>query len=132
MPPFGAFPPFGLSTPNFSPMNSFASSTTTGFHPPPSAPSLLSNDPTNSTATDVWSNGLSNTNMNIDYNEYVKQLGLFMNAFSEQPQKLETDKSKSKRFIFNINYHYQIKRVFFSLSRFTNDKIFKIKTNKFY
>jgi hypothetical protein len=98
MPPFGTFPPFGLPTPNFSPLNSFASSTTTGF-PPPSTPSLLSNDPTNPTTADVWSNGLSTANTNIDYNEYAKQLGFLMNAFSEQPQQLEIDKSKSKRFI---------------------------------
>ncbi|CAF3377823.1 unnamed protein product [Rotaria sp. Silwood1] len=95
---FGAFPPFGLPTPNFSPLNSFTSSTTTttpGFPPPLPPTPLISNDPTNSTtttATDLWSNGLSTANMNIDYNEYAKQLGLLMNAFSKQP---ETDKSKT-------------------------------------
>ncbi|CAF2391370.1 unnamed protein product [Rotaria sp. Silwood2] len=94
---FGAFPPFGLPTPNFSPLNSFTSSTSTttpGFPPPLPPPPLLSNDSTNSTATttDIWSNGLSTANMNIDYNEYAKQLGLLMNAFSKQP---ETDKSKT-------------------------------------
>ena len=100
MPPFGSFSPFGLPTPNFSSLNSFASSTTTGFPPPPPPPSLLSNDPTNSTTADVWSNGLSTANPNIDYNEYAKQLGFLMNAFSEQPQQSENDKSKSKRFLF--------------------------------
>jgi len=95
MPPFGAFPPFGLPTPNFSSLNSFASSTTTGF-PPPAASSLHSND---LPSTDAWSNGLSTTNTNIDYNEYAKQLGLFMNAFNEQPKQSEIDKSKCKRLI---------------------------------
>jgi hypothetical protein len=73
-----------LPAPNFPPLNSFASSSTTAFPP---APSLLSNDSTN-----PWSNG-SSTNPNpIDYNEYAKQLGFLMNAFTEQ----ETDKLKTK------------------------------------
>ncbi|CAF2792120.1 unnamed protein product [Rotaria sp. Silwood2] len=98
--PFGAFPTFGLPTPNFPPLNSFASSPTTAFPPPPS---LLSNDSTNpSTSTDVWSNGLSTTNSSIDYNEYAKQLGFLMNAFTEQQQQQqqqEIDKTKgTKRF----------------------------------
>jgi hypothetical protein len=99
IPPFGAFSSFGLPTPNFSSLNSFTSPTTAGFPPPP-VPSLLSNDSTNSPTTDIWSNGLSTTNTNIDYNEYAKQFGLLMNAFSEQPQQSESDKSKSKRFTF--------------------------------
>ncbi len=75
-------------------MNSFTSSSTTAF-----PPSLLSNDSTNpSTSTDVWSNGLSTANNPIDYNEYAKQLGFFMNAFTEQKQQ-ETDKTKNKNFI---------------------------------
>ncbi|CAF0885829.1 unnamed protein product [Rotaria sp. Silwood1] len=97
--PFGAFPTFGLPTPNFSPLNSFASSSTTAFPPPPS---LLSNDSTNpSTSTDIWSNGLSTTNNPIDYNEYAKQLGFLMNAFTEQQQQQqqqqqqEADKTKA-------------------------------------
>jgi hypothetical protein len=106
IPPFGAFPPFGLPTTNFSPLNSFASSTTTGYPPPPLPPSLLSNDLTNPTTADVWSNGLSTTNTNIDYNEYTKQFGLLMNAFSEQPQSSEIDKSKSKKFIFIQTIYY--------------------------
>ena len=75
-------------------VNSFASSTTTGFPPP----SLLSNDSINpTTTTDVWSNGLSTANPSVDYNEYIKQLGFLMNAFSEQKQQSsETDRSKSK------------------------------------
>ncbi len=97
---FPSMSPFGLPTPNFSSLNSFAPSTTTGFPPPPPAPLLLSNDPTNSTTADLWSNGLSTANTNIDYNEYAKQLGLLMNAFREQPQQSEADKSKSKRLIF--------------------------------
>ena len=83
--PFGAFPAFGLPAPNFPPLNSFATSPTTAFPP---VPSLLSNDSTN-----PWSNGSSTTTPNpIDYNEYAKQLGFLMNAFTEQ----ETDKPKSK------------------------------------
>jgi hypothetical protein len=76
-------------------LNSFASSSTTAF-PHPS--SLLSNDSTNpSTSTDLWSNGLSTANNSIDYNEYAKQLGFLMNAFTEQQQPpQEIDKSKSK------------------------------------
>ncbi len=89
-----------MPTPNFSPLNNFASSTTAGFPPSPSAPSLLSNAPTNSTTADVWSNGLSTTNTNMDYNEYAKQLGLFMNAFTEQPKPSENEKSKSKRVFY--------------------------------
>jgi hypothetical protein len=85
--PFGAFPGFGLPAPNFPPLNSFASSSTTAFPPPPS---LLSNDSTN-----PWSNGSSATTNPIDYNEYAKQLGFLMNAFTEQ----ETDKSKTKNTI---------------------------------
>jgi hypothetical protein len=102
MPPFGAFPSFGLSTPNFPSLNSFGSSTTTGFPPPP--PPLLSNDSSNPTATtDVWSNGLSLANTNVDYNEYAKQLGFLMNVFSEQQQLLETDKTKgSKHSVFRL------------------------------
>jgi hypothetical protein len=74
-------------------LNSFASSSTTAF---PHAPSLLSNDSTNpSTSTDLWSNGLSTANNSIDYNEYAKQLGFLMNAFTEQ-QPQEIDKSKTK------------------------------------
>ncbi|CAF0939581.1 unnamed protein product [Adineta steineri] len=95
MPPFGSFPPFGLPTSNFPSMNSFASSTTANFPPPP-LPSLLSNDSTNSITSDMWSNGLAAANTNIDYNEYAKQLGLLMNAFNEQSQlKPEVEKSKS-------------------------------------
>jgi len=85
--PFGAFPGFGLPTPNFPPLT-------------PTAPSLLSNDSTNpSTSTDIWSNGLANAAANpLDYNEYAKQLGFFMNAFNEQQQQQQetTDKSKTK------------------------------------
>lgn len=98
MPPFGAFPPFGLPAPNFPSMNSFASSASNAFPPPPS--SLLSTDPTNPAATaDLWSNGLSAGNSPLDYNEYAKQLGFLMNAFTEQQQQQqqhlqETDKSK--------------------------------------
>lgn len=80
--PFGAFPGFGLPTPNFPPLNSFASSSATAFPPPHT--SLLPND-----ATNPWSNGSANP---LDYNEYAKQLGLLMNAFTEQ----DTEKSKSK------------------------------------
>jgi len=79
-------------------LNSFASSSTTAFpHHPPPPPSLLSNDSTNP-STDVWSNGLSTTNNSIDYNEYAKQLGFLMNAFTEQQQQQsqEPDKSKNK------------------------------------
>ncbi|CAF1085093.1 unnamed protein product [Rotaria sordida] len=95
--PFGAFPTFGLPTPNFPPLNSFGSSSTTAFLP---SSSLLSNDSTNpSTSTDLWSNGLSTTNNPIDYNEYAKQLGFLMNAFTEQQQQQqqqqETDKTKA-------------------------------------
>jgi hypothetical protein len=86
--PFGAFPGFGLPTPNFPSLNSFASSTTPTAFPP----SLLSNDSTNP-STDIWSNGLTTPNNSIDYNEYAKQLGFLMNAFTEQ----ETDKSKTKQ-----------------------------------
>ncbi|CAF4171071.1 unnamed protein product [Rotaria socialis] len=97
---FGAFPPFGLPTPNFSSLNSFTSSAATGF---PSPSPLLPNNPMISPATDLWSNGLSTTNMNVDYNEYAKQLGFLMNAFSKQPeiekskttQKVKSSKSKS-------------------------------------
>jgi hypothetical protein len=85
--PFGAFPGFGLPTPNFPPLNSFASPPTTAF-----PPSLLSNESPNP-STDLWSNGLSTGNNPLDYNEYAKQLGFLMNAFTEQ----EADKSKSKR-----------------------------------
>jgi hypothetical protein len=86
--PFGAFPAFGLPAPNFPSLNSFATSSATAFPPPPS---LLSNDSTN-----PWSNGSSTSNPNpIDYNEYAKQLGFLMNAFTEQ----ETDKSKTKNSI---------------------------------
>ncbi len=114
MPPFGAFPPFGLPASNFSALNSFASSTTTGF-PSPTLPSLLPNDPTNSLASNVWSNGLSTPNTNIDYNEYAKQLGILMNAFNEQaPQKVEIDKSKSKR--FDLMQTFVIKLIFFFLA----------------
>ena len=80
-------------------MNSFGSSPTTTAFPSPTAPSLLSNDSTNpSTSTDLWANGLSNVNNPIDYNEYAKQLGFFMNAFTEQQQQQqqETEKSKTK------------------------------------
>ena len=92
MPPFGAFPPFGLPTPNFSSLNSFASPSATAF-----PPSLLANDSTNPTASaDMWSNGLSAGHNALDYNEYAKQLGFLMNAFSEQQQQQlqESDKSK--------------------------------------
>lgn len=111
MPAFGAFPPFGLPTPNFGSLNSFASSSpttpttttsgNTGAFPPPTHP-LLPSDPTNS--TDLWSNGLaaaaaaaaaSATNSTLDYNEYAKQLGFLMNAFTEQQKVQETEKPKS-------------------------------------
>ncbi|CAF0844083.1 unnamed protein product [Adineta ricciae] len=91
--PFGAFPAFGLPTPNFPSLNSFASSTPTAF---PS--SLLSNDSTtnpSTASTDAWTNGLSAASTNpMDYNEYIKQLGFLMNAFTEQQKPPETDKSK--------------------------------------
>ncbi|CAF3685431.1 unnamed protein product [Rotaria socialis] len=94
--PFGAFPAFGLNAPNFPAMNSFGSSPTASPFPP----SLLSNDSNNQTSsTDLWSNGLSAANNSIDYNEYAKQLGFLMNAFTEQQQQQqqqqETDKPKS-------------------------------------
>ena len=96
---FGAFPAFGLPTPNFPSLNSFTSpsstSTTNPFSPSSLPPSLLSNDTTNpSTLTDLWSSGLSATGATnqIDYNEYAKQLGFLMNAFSDPNT---TDKSKN-------------------------------------
>ncbi|UJR10202.1 hypothetical protein I4U23_014417 [Adineta vaga] len=91
--PFGAFPGYGMPTPNFPSLNSFASSTTTAF-----PPSLLSNDSTTNPSTasnDVWTNGLSSANNAMDYNEYIKQLGFLMNAFTEQQKPPETDKSKA-------------------------------------
>ena len=91
MSPFGAFPAFGLPTPNFPSLNSLVPPTTPAF--PPSTPSLSSTDP----ITDVWSNGLSNNAANMDYNEYVKQFGLLMNAFKEQPKQTENDGSKSTK-----------------------------------
>ena len=91
MPSFGAFPPFGLPTPNFPSLNSLVPSTAAAF--PPSTSSLSSTDPT---TADLWSNGLSTTTSNMDYNEYVKQFGLLMNAFKEQPKQSGNDESKSK------------------------------------
>ncbi|UJR35819.1 hypothetical protein I4U23_028566 [Adineta vaga] len=87
MPSFGAYPSFGLPASNFPSLNSFPSA--------PPLSSLLSNNSTHSPTADVWSNGLSTSNPNIDYNEYAKQLGLLMNAFNDQTQKIQEDKSKS-------------------------------------
>jgi hypothetical protein len=99
--PFAGFPGFGLPTPNFPSLNSFAPSSTTAFP----SPSLLSNDSTNpSTSADVWSNGLSAANNPIDYNEYAKQLGFLMNAFTEQqqqqPQEIDKAKGRSSKLFF--------------------------------
>jgi len=99
IPTFGAFPPFGLPTPNFSSLNSFPSttSTTTATTTNFPVPSLLSKDATApASAADLWPNGLSSSNTNVDYNEYIKQLGLFMNAFNEKPKQTEKDKTKCK------------------------------------
>ncbi|CAF2096983.1 unnamed protein product [Rotaria magnacalcarata] len=105
---FGAFPPFGLPTPNFSSLNSFTSSAATGF---PSPSPLLPNNPMNSPTTDLWSNGLSTANMNVDYNEYAKQLGFLMNAFSKQPEiekSKTTQKVKSSKSINPISNSSQV------------------------
>lgn len=90
MSPFGAFPPLGLTTPNFPSLNSFATAGSTAFPPPPLP--LLSNDPSNS--TDLWANSLAAGNNSLDYNEYTKQLGILMNALNEQQQSQDSDKSK--------------------------------------
>ena len=101
--PFGAFPAFGLPTPNFPSLNSFASSTSTAF-----PASLLSNDSTtnpSTASTDAWTNGLSAASTNpMDYNEYIKQLGFLRNAFSEQQKPPETDKSKGTSVYLLICY----------------------------
>ncbi|CAF1608185.1 unnamed protein product [Adineta ricciae] len=88
MAPFGVYPPFGLPTSNFPSLNSFPT-------PPPLSSLLSTSNSTNSAAADVWPNGLSTSNPNIDYNEYAKQLGLLMNAFNDQTQKTEIEKSKT-------------------------------------